>query len=78
MKNEYLNLLDNMENLTDSEKRTLLSITTYLNKEELEEFANFNKEQNISVRDSLKLENTDINNEKIKEVISRFKKYVKS
>lgn len=76
MKNEYLNLLDNMEDLTDSEKRTLLSITTYLNKEELNEFADFNKGLNISIRDSLKLENTDINNEKIKEVLLRFKQYV--
>lgn len=76
MKNEYLNLLDNMEDLTDSEKRTLLGITTYLNKEELDEFADFNKDLNISIKDSLKLENTDINNEKIKEVLLRFKQYV--
>ena len=76
MKNEYLNLLDNMEDLTDFEKRILLSITTYLNEEELNEFADFNKGLNISIRDSLKLENTDINNEKIKEVLLRFKQYV--
>lgn len=76
MENEYLSLLDNMESLTDSEKRTLLGITTYLNKEELNEFADFNKGLNISIRDSLKLENTDINNEKIKEVLLRFKQYV--
>ena len=76
MKNEYLNLLDNMEDLTDFEKRTLLSITTYLNEEELNEFADFNKGLNISIRDSLKLENIDINNEKIKEVLLRFKQYV--
>ena len=76
MKNEYLNLLDNMEDLTDFEKRILLSITTYLNEEELNEFADFNKGLNISIRDSLKLENIDINNEKIKEVLLRFKQYV--
>lgn len=76
MENEYISLLDNMESLTDSEKRTLLSITTYLNEEELNEFADFNKGLNISIRDSLKLENTDINNEKIKEVLLRFKQYV--
>ena len=76
MKNEYLNLLDNMEDLTDSEKRTLLGITTYLNKEELDEFADFNKDLNISIKDSLKLENTDINNEKIKDILIRFKRYV--
>ena len=76
MKNEYLNLLDNMEDLTDSEKRTLLGITTYLNKEELDEFADFNKNLNISIKDSLKLENIDIKNEKIKDILIRFKKYV--
>lgn len=76
MKNEYLNLLDNMEDLTDSEKRTLLGITTYLNKEELDEFADFNKDLNISIKDSLKLENIDIKNEKIKDILIRFKKYV--
>lgn len=76
MENEYISLLDNMESLTDSEKRTLLSITTYLNEEELNEFADFNKGLNISIKDSLKLENIDINNEKIKEVLLRFKQYV--
>ena len=55
MENEYLSLLDNMESLTDSEKRTLLGITTYLNKEELDEFADFNKDLNISIKDSLNL-----------------------
>lgn len=75
MKNEYLNLLEDMEDLTDSEKHTLLSITTYLNKEELEEFAEYNKGLNISIIDSLKLENIDIKNEKIKEVLLRFKQY---
>lgn len=76
MENEYLSLLDNMESLTDSEKRTLLGITTYLNKEELDEFADFNKDLNISIKDSLKLENTDIKNEKIKDILIRFKRYV--
>lgn len=76
MENEYLSLLDNMDDLTNSEKRTLLGITTYLNKEELDEFADFNKDLNISIKDSLKLENIGINNEKIKEVLLRFKQYV--
>ena len=76
MMNEYLALLNNMEYLQDFEKRTLLGITTYLNKEELNELANYNKNLNISIQDSLKLINTDIKNEKIKEILLRFKKYI--
>ena len=73
--NEYLQLLENMDDLSLIEKRTLLSITTYLNKEELDEFANYNKMLNISAKQSLNLENIDINNDEIKAKLLMFKKY---
>ena len=74
--NEYLNLLDNIDTLSTSEKRILLSITTYLNEDELDEFEKFNKDLNISIKDSLKLNNISINNEKIRETLMMLKKYV--
>ena len=73
--NEYLQLLENMDDLSLVEKRTLLSITTYLNEEELDEFANYNKMLNISAKQSLNLENIDISNDEIKAKLSMFKKY---
>ena len=59
-----------------SELRTLSIVLVLLNKEKLDEFADFNKDLNISIKDSLKLENIDIKNEKIKDILIRFKKYV--
>ena len=76
MKNVYLELLENMEDLTDSQRKILLCITTYLNEEELSEFENYNKSLNISIKDSLNLKNIQTDNARLNELLQRFKKYV--
>ena len=74
--NKYLELLENLNELTDSQKRILLGLTTYLTENDLNELEEYYKSSNINVIDSLTLDNISIKNEKIKDILERFKSYV--
>lgn len=69
-------MLDNMTNLTDSQKRILVGITTYLNEEELDKFADYSLKHNISVIESLQLDDISISDEKIYEKLRMLRRYV--
>lgn len=72
----YLNLLENINELTLSQKRILLGLTTYLTEGELKDLQLYYKKLGIEVIDSLSLSETSINNDKIRNILEKFKSYV--